>query len=296
MIGIQLLLFLLIFFVFSYQYISKNTKYIKKQIHETNENHTIVTSMTYKVLLPFERIGNFLPNLFLRDINPETMDKIQKKLLSAGLENEISCNNYIHIWAGVIILSVFILLPLSLIAKGSLAKVVILLISIYMIFWPYIWLRDRVKLRQMKIKRELPNIISTIGMAMAVGTSFTSAVYDVTQYKTGVFVDELKRLLDEIEMGQSRVNALKRLNERVALKEVSIFTSLLIQGIEKGAYGLSDSILLYSEELWKIRVEQAREMAAKASIKLFLPLLLLVLPAMMIFILSPAIFSIINMF
>ena len=98
-------------------------------------------------------------------------------------------------------------------------------------------------------------------------------------------------MIEEIEMGISRKEAFERLAERIDIFEVTMFTSSIVQSIEKGSMGIVEVLKKQSDEMWNHRKELTRELAEKASIKLFFPLLLFVLPAMMIFLLSPAIFS-----
>ena len=295
-ITIVLLVFMgIVSFSLFYDFGSGVLTNILKQMHpikqEAENNREINASFK-----AFHAIGALFfktPGVFFS----EAIQKKFKMLLSqSGSNTQMDEHYFITTVLGIWTVTIPLMGLLFLTYKETSTRIILSVVGCYFLTWPFIWLKEKANKRIDDIKRELPSVIASIGTAMEVGTSLTQSIYDVTQYKKGHFSDELKITLGEIEMGLSRTQALKRLDERLMVNEVTLLVSLFTQGIEKGSYGLSRTVITFADELWNSRVERARTMAAKASIKLFLPLLLLVFPAMMIFILSPAVFSIMQLF
>ncbi|NLF82578.1 MAG: type II secretion system F family protein, partial [Candidatus Gastranaerophilales bacterium] len=95
--------------------------------------------------------------------------------------------------------------------------------------------------------------------------------------------------------GISRADALRALLKRNTSMELKSFVSLLIQSDKLGT-SISQSLKVYAETLRNKRKQKAEQLAAKASIKMTIPLILFILPATFIIILAPAAISIYKTF
>lgn len=221
---------------------------------------------------------------------------IEQKLIKAGLNKRFSVNVFLGLKIGMVFLGGIYGGLLSLMTDVFMIKVLCYLVAPIGYFWPNIWIENLIQSRRYKIHKEMPFVLSSVAIIVESGQSLFQAIKEVSEMKEGVLVEEFQLVALEVDMGFSRTEAFERMIDRVQITELSIFLSALIQSIEKGSTGIAQLLKKQSDEMWKKRKEKAKEMAEKASIKLFLPLLLFVLPSMMIFILTPAILSLLKMF
>jgi tight adherence protein C len=91
----------------------------------------------------------------------------------------------------------------------------------------------------------------------------------------------------ELKAGRSRRNALLALGLRVGLEDVNNLVILLNQS-ERFGTGIAQSLRVHSEFMRTKRSQRAEEMAAKLPVKMMIPLILFIFPAMLIVILGPA--------
>lgn len=257
---------------------------------QEGENEPIPGNSIYEryvkgVSRPFEK---FLP--------PEPFEKKWGLFLrQASLPFEIDRIQYYQFLLGH---SLICLLSLALewVILSGVLRLTVSFMILYLAIFPLIWVKEKAGIRMRAIKKEMPSIIMILAITMEAGTGLNQAIREITKVKTGEFVTELTKYLELLEMGYSRKDALNQMSEKLTIIEITQFTSLLQESLDKGTDGLSKSLKALSESIWDKRVETAKVLASKASAKLFLPLLLLVFPAMLIFILSPAVFSIMKHF
>ena len=99
----------------------------------------------------------------------------------------------------------------------------------------------------------------------------------------------------ELRAGASRSEALRHLALRVGLEEVDALIAMLIQADRFGT-SISESLQVHAEALRTKRRLAAEEAAAKLPVKLLIPLVLWVFPALLTVLLGPAVVSIIQNF
>ena len=94
-------------------------------------------------------------------------------------------------------------------------------------------------------------------------------------------------MLGELRMGMGRRQALTNLVERTQVDEIQIMVSQLIQADELGM-SLTDTLLTLADQMRLRRRQRAEELAHKAAVKMLIPLVFLIFPALFVVILGPA--------
>ena len=145
--------------------------------------------------------------------------------------------------------------------------------------------------RQLEIKRTLPETIDLMAIAVQAGMGLEAAIELVSQKLPGALGDELYRLLQEIQLGASRRQALQRLRDRTEVSELSSFALALIQADIIGS-PVAEVLQSNANQMRLIRRQDAREAGAKLPVKLLIPMLLFIFPALFIVIVGPAAISI----
>jgi tight adherence protein C len=160
---------------------------------------------------------------------------------------------------------------------------------------PGIILGARADERQNDIRRTLPEALDLMAISVQAGVGLEQAVAVVTERLQGALGEELKRFLNEVQLGFSRREALQNLRSRNNCAELSTFILSLLQADALGI-AIGDVLKTQAVEIRAKRRQRARERAAKAPVRLLFPLVFGILPALFVVILGPAGIQIYNSF
>jgi tight adherence protein C len=153
---------------------------------------------------------------------------------------------------------------------------------------PSISLGRTIKKRQAAIKKALPDALDLITIGVSAGLAFDGAIGEIVEKWDNELSQEFSTMLGELRMGAGRRQALLNLADRTQVDEIQIFTSQLIQADELGM-SLTDTLLTLANQMRLRRRQRAEELAHKAAVKMLIPLVFLIFPALFIVILGPAV-------
>lgn len=219
---------------------------------------------------------------------------MEKDLQLGGQEGKLSLEDFITL---KVLLGLFF--PIYLLVLGAFSgKALLIYMAIFTLpigfFAPDQWLKSKIRKRQAQIRRELPYVLNAIAVMSEAGLNLMPAMQEVARKEDGELAGELKKVTQDVSVGDSQVKALENMAERCQVDEVNRFISTLSQSIERGASGITKVLRDQASEVWEERKKNAQHLGEQASMKLFFPLLVLALPATAIFILGPAILSILE--
>jgi len=152
------------------------------------------------------------------------------------------------------------------------------------LLWPWSRLQQLAKARARELERSLPNAIDLCVLCMGAGADFTSALRFVVAELGGahpVCQEELAQVLDEMNLGRTRVEALTALAERTGSRAVQDFVGAVCQSEVKGT-PLVNALDIQAGALRQRRSVLAEEAAAAAQVRLMLPMMLLVVCVVLI--------------
>ncbi|HEY6458647.1 MAG TPA: type II secretion system F family protein [Polyangiaceae bacterium] len=155
---------------------------------------------------------------------------------------------------------------------------------------PYIRISGEQQRRLKQINRGLPYAIDLIALGMSAGLDFPGAVKQVVEKSSDpsdALVEELMRILQELQLGRTRKQALSEFAKRAPTNSVNEFVSAMVQAEDRGN-PVAEVLIIQAGVSRQRRTVQAEEAAAKAGVAMVLPLMLLFL-CIMILIISPMI-------
>jgi tight adherence protein C len=160
-------------------------------------------------------------------------------------------------------------------------------------YLPDYFVSKRVDERRRQIQRALPDTMDQLTIAVEAGLGFESALVHVANHGSGPLAEELRRTMQDIQLGMDRADALDAMSERAGVPDLQRLLASLRQA---GRYGLSIASVLraQSAELRERRRQAAEEHAQKIPVKVLFPLVLFILPTLFIVVLGPGILRFID--
>ena len=162
-------------------------------------------------------------------------------------------------------------------------------------FLPYLILQDKIRKKQKAISREIPFALDMLTSAVQAGLDFSGAIRRFIQKssKMSPLKSEMALMLKEVSLGKTRSEALRRMSERVALKELTSVVNALIQADQLGT-SLATVLTTLSDDLRVKRFQLAEKMALEAPVKMLFPLIGFIFPAVFIILIGPLILQMIS--
>lgn len=152
---------------------------------------------------------------------------------------------------------------------------------------PEFWMKGKIKRVKETIVKELPDAIDLLGLCVNAGLDFMLSLKWVVEKSTpSVMVDELNTVLQEINVGKTRREAIKDLASRYELPDLSTFSRTLIQADKMGT-SVTEALNILSEDMRLARYRRGEQMALKAPLKMLLPLLVFIFPVVGILVAGP---------
>lgn len=152
---------------------------------------------------------------------------------------------------------------------------------------PTFWLRKTVNKRIKQIRKAMADVVDLIVLAIEAGLGFDQAVGQAVAKTSGPLTDELSRVLDEIRVGKPQGEAFRDMSKRVRMSELTLLVAAIDQATRMGT-GLSQALRLQSTEIRERRMAFIREQAGKLPVKMMMPLVFCIFPALFVVILGPA--------
>ena len=222
--------------------------------------------------------------------------RAEKKLAAAGRFGKSDTDRFLVYWGALTLAGTIGAPVLVLLMKGGAFWALLAACGGYIVCYltPLTILDSQARKRKAAIQRLLPEVLDLLTVSVEAGLSFSGALAKVTEKMKGPLVDELARMLQEMQVGVSRSAALKELAKRCDLQDVSLFTAALIQADQLGV-SIADILRIQSDNIRDRHKQRIREAALKAPIKILFPLVFFIFPVMFVVILGPALIIIMNM-
>jgi len=148
------------------------------------------------------------------------------------------------------------------------------------------FVRRRVQARAQEIEREIPNLIDQLVVTLEAGIGFSSSLQMAAARFKGALGEEMRLTLQEQRMGVELTESLTNLRERIDSPNLKSFVRSVVQG-ERLGVSIGNVMRDLSIEMRKRRRQLAEEQAQKTPVKMLIPLIFLILPALFIVVLAP---------
>lgn len=184
-------------------------------------------------------------------------------------------------------LTVFGFVVGMLIAQGAGRILLGLVFAAAGILFPGFFLSKAATRRAERIDMELPHFVDQLALVIEAGMSFDAAVTYLADVSEGPLGEEMKRVLTELRVGESRKAAIRNFALRVGSENAMAFSNAVLASDQLGS-PLGSILRSQASDLRHRRQINAEERAQKAPVKMLLPMAIFILPVLFILILAPA--------
>jgi tight adherence protein C len=142
--------------------------------------------------------------------------------------------------------------------------------------------------RRTECLMELPIILDMLTIATSAGLALEQALDQVVRQGAGTVARELQHARRDMTLrGQTLIDSLEEMSERVGVPELTSFTSQLRAAHEQGI-PLTHTLIAQAEALRERKRLRIVEEGGKASVRMLLPVALFVMPVLFVVLLVPA--------
>ena len=267
---------------------------IKKMSVDADPEDILRLPFLHRVVFPFlSGIGHKLGNIAPREIR----NKVEKRITYAGKPRNL--NFYSLLAIQVLVGGAFFLGTVFLFRLTQVDAVRMILITVFLtgigFYLPFGIIRNKGDARMHQIRKNLPDFLDLLLVSVEAGLGFDMALNRVSKQMPGPMSVEVKRALEEIRMGGSRETAFRGIAWRSGVKEVSSFISAVIQAEQLGS-NITSTLRVQAEYMRQRRRQRAEELAQKAPVKMVIPMVFFIFPALFVVILGPAVINIFRTF
>lgn len=155
-------------------------------------------------------------------------------------------------------------------------------------FLPTLWLGAKIRSRQANIIKSLPDALDLLTVCVDAGLAFDQAMKKVAEKWDNELSRAFARLLQEIQLGRLRREAMRDMANRMEVPDVTSFVAAIVQAETLGV-SISKILRIQSDQMRTRRRQRAEEKAHQASIKMLIPMVFLIFPSIWVVLLGPAV-------
>ena len=281
---------------------TSDDRVLQNRLEEFNQRGEKVDLEKIELSLPFqERIiypmARKLGELAIKFTPQNAMQSISRKLELAGSPGRLDPTVFLALQfiAGAVFgIILFFALTLGQSDWPLGQKILIILGGTLLgFFFPQLWLTSKISRRQKEIRKALPDALDLLTICVEAGLGFDAAMAKVAEKWESELSLAFARVIQEIQLGKIRREALRDMADRIGIAEMTSFVAAVIQSEQLGV-SMAKVLRIQSDQMRVRRRQAAEEEAHKAPIKMLIPMALLIFPSLMITLMTPAALRLMN--
>jgi tight adherence protein C len=158
-------------------------------------------------------------------------------------------------------------------------------------YLPMLQLKGQISRRQREITKYLPDALDLLTICVEAGLGFDGAMGRVYEKWDNDLAIALGRVLQEIQLGKLRREALRDMATSMDVPDVTTFIAAIIQADQLGV-SMAKILRIQSDQMRVKRRQRAQEKAQQAPVKMTFPLVLLIFPSIWLVLLGPALLQV----
>ncbi len=160
-------------------------------------------------------------------------------------------------------------------------------------FIPDLWLRVQHARALRSLRKDVPYFVDMLAITLEAGMNLDQALLHVASHMQGLLAHQLREELAFYRYGYSLEKILENLITKIPVDEFKRFIASIHQAKRLGV-SLGQTLQIQAELLQRIKLQKAEQLSRTAGVKISIPLVLFIFPALLIIYLGPAILEIIQ--
>src|SRR5262249_8160030 len=164
-----------------------------------------------------------IASVIVRLMPRTTRDIVRQRLLHAGLAPRVTPDHFLGAKGLLAALGGVFGLVIGAAVSPPLALLFPIAIGALGYVTPDLIVNGRVATRREQVLLALPDALDLLAVCVEAGLGFDAALAKLTEYMDGPLIDEFALTLNEMRIGESRTEALRRMATRVGVPEFTAF-------------------------------------------------------------------------
>jgi tight adherence protein C len=274
--------------------------YVAQEMGNVSPSRTLLTgssrelsgSLMKRLILP---IIKSVGQLFGRMTPASQIESIRHKLTIAGNPLGLGAREFFGLRMVSILIGILAAIGLLQMGTGTVYWLSAAMAFGVFYLLPSAWLNRQVRQRQDAVRKGLPDALDMLSVCATAGLGFDQALQRVSEHWNSPVGVEFNRVIQEMEMGLSRREALRNMADRLDVNELSSFVAFVLQSEQLGM-SISDVLHTQAAQMRAERRFRAQEQAQKIPTKMLFPMAFLIFPALLAVVLGPALPRLANVF
>ena len=246
-----------------------------------------------RILLPFlANVAEFAMRLSPR----QSTETLQHKLDLAGNPYDLSAYMGIRVLAALLFGGLGVALVFVAKTLPFIQRILLPVVGAGLGFYlPVLSLGRKIRNRQNEIVRSLPDALDLLTICVEAGLGFDAAMARVAAKWDNELSLAFNRVLQEVQLGKLRREALRDMADSMEVRDVSTFVAAIIQAGQLGV-SIARVLRIQSDQMRVRRRQRAEELARAATLKILPPVAFLIFPSILIVLLGPAAIQLMTVF
>jgi tight adherence protein C len=272
------------------------------RLEEFNQRGEQVDLEKIELSLPFQEriiypVARKLGDLAVKFTPQNAMQSIARKLELAGNPGRLDPTLFLalqFVIGGLFLVLLFLVFTFGQ-SKWPLGQKLLLGLggTVIGFYLPQLWITGRISARQKEVRKAMPDALDLLTICVEAGLGFDQSMAKVSEKWESELSLAFARVIQEIQLGKIRREALRDMADRIGLAEMTSFVAAVIQSEQLGV-SMAKVLRIQSDQMRVKRRQAAEEEAHKAPIKMLIPMALLIFPSLMIVLMTPAALRLMN--
>jgi len=159
---------------------------------------------------------------------------------------------------------------------------------------PLLQVKSQIERRQDGIQKALPDALDLLTICVEAGLGFDGAMGKVYSKWDNDLALAFGRVLQEIQLGKLRREALKDMANSMNVSDVTTFVAAIVQAEQLGV-SMAKILRIQSDQMRVKRRQRAQQKAQEAPVKMVIPLVILIFPSIYIVLMGPAVLQVMDL-
>lgn len=223
-------------------------------------------------------------------LTPERqIEETRRQLELAGYPNNLDATSFLGLRIGAtVVFTVLAFLIFVTITQQSNGLLYVIGGALLGYFLPWLWLKSQISRRQDHITKKLPDALDLLTICVEAGLGFDAAMGKIYEKWDDPLSTAFGRVLQEIQLGKLRREALRDMAESMDVPDVTGFVAAVVQAEQLGV-SMARILRVQSDQMRVKRRQRAQEKAQQAPVKMMIPMVLLIFPSIWIVLLGPSV-------